>query len=90
MTGLKAGSTKITCTAADGTTTATVNVNVKEAAVVNPDDGDDKNDDDNKGDENKGGSGCNSAVSGSILGIGAALIAAGTVVLALRKKNGNK
>lgn len=90
VTGLKAGSTKITCTAADGTTTATVNVNVKEAAVVNPDDGDDKNDDDNKGDENKGGSGCNSAVSGSILGIGAALIAAGTVVLALRKKNGNK
>lgn len=90
VTGLKAGSTKITCTAADGTTTATVNVNVKEAAVVNPDDGDDKNDDDNKGDENKGGSGCNSAVSGSIIGIGAALIAAGTVVLALRKKNGNK
>ncbi len=29
VTGLKAGSTKITCTAADGTTTATVNVNVK-------------------------------------------------------------
>lgn len=90
VTGVKAGSTKITCTAADGTTKATVNVNVKEAAVVDPGD-DDNKDDDNK-DDNKGDgkSGCGSVISGSVAGIGIAVVAVGAAFVAIRKKNANK